>query len=113
MRNISFTHTTDQILARTKTVTRRLGWKTLQPGTLLCACWKTRGVKREEIKRLATIRVVSVSRETLSAVRTRPEDIVKEGYPGLDADVFIQLFCQQMGCAAEELVTRIEFAYLD
>ena len=36
MRNISFALTKQQFLDRTKTVTRRLGWKNLEVGTLLC-----------------------------------------------------------------------------
>lgn len=37
MKWISFQRTAAQMRERTKTVTRRLGWATLQPGTLLHA----------------------------------------------------------------------------
>lgn len=43
MRNMSFSLTTDQIRGRTKTVTRRLGWRFLQSGDQVQACVKSRG----------------------------------------------------------------------
>jgi hypothetical protein len=66
MRNISFSLTTEQFKARTKTVTRRLGWTFLEPGTVLMGCEKCMGLKPgEKIVRLGRIRVVSVRRERL------------------------------------------------
>ena len=46
MRNMSFMLTPDQILNRTKTVTRRLGWGGLKPGTIVRAVRKGQGLKR-------------------------------------------------------------------
>jgi hypothetical protein len=43
-RYISFMLTQPQIRARTKTVTRRMGWKDLKPGTLLMAAEKCQGL---------------------------------------------------------------------
>lgn len=61
MRNISFAMTTQQIRDRTKTVTRRLGWKTLRQGEVLNAVVKCQGLKKgEKIEKLATIRVTDV-----------------------------------------------------
>lgn len=58
-RNISFALTTDQIRDRTKTVTRRKGWKFLKAGDTLNACVKCMGLRPgEQIERLAIIRVV-------------------------------------------------------
>lgn len=69
MKNISFTLTTPQVIARTKDVTRRLGWRALRIGEQLCAVEKGRGLKSgEKIVRLAIIEVVRVSFEALDAI---------------------------------------------
>lgn len=79
MRLMSFAHTTPQVLARTKTVTRRDGWKNLKPGTVLRAVDKCMGFRKGEHPReLAIIRVVSVRREPLSAITD--DDVVREGF---------------------------------
>ena len=44
MRNMSFSATVQQVRDRTKTVTRRVGWKTLQPGEVLRAVEKGQGL---------------------------------------------------------------------
>jgi hypothetical protein len=119
-RNISFSMTTDQIRARTKTVTRRLGWKHLKAGEILNACVKCMGLKPgEKIERLGQIRVVSATREQL--VELMRDDLYgkleaeREGFPDLDGKQFVEMFCQHMrpihGCVTE--VTRIQFEYLD
>src|SRR5438094_147363 len=95
MRNISFAHTTDQVRLRSKTVTRRLGWRFLKPGDLLRACVKTRGLKPgEPLLPLAVIRVVSVRAEPLSAITA--DDVAKEGYEGMAPGEFVANFCDQM-----------------
>ena len=66
MRRISFALTTPQFKARTKTVTRRLGWRDLQPGDELMAVEKCMGIKKgEKQKELGVIRVVSIRLERL------------------------------------------------
>jgi hypothetical protein len=66
MQNISFTLTTAQVRARSKTVTRRIGWENLKAGTLLCAVEKGQGLKKgERAKKLGVIRVTNVRREEL------------------------------------------------
>lgn len=58
--------TRDQILARDKDVTRRLGWCNLWPGEGLRACEKRQGLKKgEHVVQLAHIRVVAVRFEPL------------------------------------------------
>ena len=80
MRNISCSHTKEQVRNRTKTVTRRLGWKNLKPGTLLRIVEKAMGLKPgEQIVPLAVVRVKEVTREALNKVT--PDDCVKEGFP--------------------------------
>lgn len=111
MKNISFSITTEQFKNRTKTVTRRLGWKTLKPGQHLMGCKKCMGLKPgEKIEKLGEIRIVSVRQEPLHAVTTA--DCVKEGFPGMCGAEFVEMFCREMHCEIDTTVTRIEFEYV-
>src|SRR3990172_12787828 len=66
MRNMSFSMTVEQIRNRTKIVTRRLGWKFLQPGQLIRAVKKSMGLKQgQKVEELAILRILSVRRERL------------------------------------------------
>lgn len=114
MRHISFALTTEQFRNRTKTVTRRLGWKNLKPGTELMACEKCQGLKKgEKVKKLGAIRVIAVSRETLVAIEDEGKSgPVREGFPEMDTWDFIDFFCKHNDCAPWSEVTRIEFEYL-
>jgi hypothetical protein len=113
MKNISFALTTTQFLRGTKDVTRRLGWKNLKPGTRLMGCKKCMGLKPgEKLERLGAIEIVSVRREPLNSIEMYPpsaREVEREGFPGMSADRFIEMFCQHMGCTPETEITRIEF----
>lgn len=111
MRNMSFSLTTDQIRNRTKTVTRRLGWSFLKPGQLVCACVKCMGLKPDQkVDRLAILRVRSVTRPLL--IDIDENDPEREGFPDMEPDEFIDMFCHHMGCDMYDRVTRIEFDYV-
>ena len=111
-RNMSFSLTADQILNRTKTVTRRLGWRWLKSGTELKAVRKSMGLKKgEKVEVLTRIRVTSVRREPLSQITY--DDIRKEGFPGFSHSSFVEMFIRHMRCSPNTTVTRIEFEYLD
>lgn len=115
-RNISFALTTDQIRNRTKTVTRRLGWKNLKVGEVLNACVKCMGLKPgEQIERLGQIRVVSVRREPLNAMRGPygAMEARREGFPKMTGTQFVEMFCEHMGGFQDQEVTRIEFEYFE
>lgn len=111
--------TEDAVRARTKAVTRRLGWwkdkrgrQLLKPGDRLTLVRKAMGFKRGESPvRIAEVEVVSVRRELLSAITW--EDVTREGFPGRSAAWFIGMFCHEMKTFVDVEVTRIEFAYLD
>jgi hypothetical protein len=109
MRNINFALTTPQFLDGSKIVTRRLVWACLEPGTVLMACRKCRGLTREEVakERLGPIRVLSVRRERLDAITA--EDVAREDYPGMAPEAFVEMFCGHTGCGPGDEVTRIEF----
>lgn len=116
MRLISFALTTQQVRNRSKTVTRRIGWKDLKPGTLLMACEKVMGRQGKPLVRLAVIVVTSVERQQLGvmchAEQYGNREAIKEGFPNMRGDQFVKMFCNSMGCEWSTEVTRIEFRYL-
>jgi len=111
MRIISAAQTKQQIIAETKTVTRRLGWLNLKVGELLQVVEKAQGLKKgEKMKRLKVIRVTEVHREPLNAI-TQAE-VIAEGFPGMTSDEFIAFFCKgHKGCTLTTEVTVIHFEY--
>lgn len=112
MRAISFSATIPQIQNRTKTVTRRLGWKTLKPGQELRGVEKAMGLKKgEKHKTLAIIKVTGVRQEPLNACTNK--DAVAEGFPEMTGAEFAEFFCKAMRCTPDTNVTRIEFEYID
>lgn len=116
MKNISFALTTQQFKNRSKTVTRRLGWKNLKVGELLQGVEKCQGLKKgEKIVKLGVIRVKSVCREDLFEIDLprRESEVVKEGFPKMTAGEFVDMFCKANKCEPSVEVTRIEFEYVD
>lgn len=114
MRNMSFALTTAQILAKQKTVTRRLGWTFLKPGDVLQPVLKCQGLKKgERIEKLGgPIRVVSIERAPLNAIT--PQDVYREGFPQMTREAFIAMFkASHRGCRVGSIVTRIEFSYVE
>ena len=114
-RNMSFFYTTPQIRARTKTVTRRLGWRFLKAGDHVMVVEKGQGLKKgEKVKRLGPVRIVSVRREPLGFIgKEGRAGREKEGFPGMTPADFIEMFCDHNGGDGAQTVTRIEFEYLD
>ncbi len=111
MRAMSFMLTTEQILNETKTVTRRLNWLNLKPGTQLRAVRKAMGLaKGEKQEFLKTIEVVAVERQFLDDISK--EDVIREGFPNLSPRQFVDKFCKAMNCAQRTIVTVIEFKYV-
>lgn len=112
MRNMSFALTTDQFLSRTKTVTRRGGWKFLKPGDRVMGVRKGMGLKPgEKVERLYPIEVVSVRREPLDAIDQA--DVIAEGFPRMTTVDFVAMYCRHSPGGPEQMVTRIEFRPLD
>ncbi len=110
MRNMSFSLTTNQILDRGKTVTRRLGWRFLRLGDIVMAVEKAQGLKKDElIRRLGPIRITGLRLEPLE--RIDRADCLREGFDG-PPDDFVAMFCRHMDCRPETIVNRIEFEYL-
>jgi hypothetical protein len=117
-RNISFALTTEQFRNRTKTVTRRKGWKFLKAGDILNGCVKCMGLKPgEKIDRLGQIRVVRVTQESLDTMADLRNygnlEATREGFPDLTGKQFVEMFCKHMGGTPAQIVTRIAFEYLE
>lgn len=118
MRNMSFALTTEQVRRREKTVTRRLGWATLKPGTLIQPVVKGMGLgKGGKVETIGgPIRVVSVTREPLNAMDNEHRGTVEaklEGFPEMTGYEFVTMFCEHNRCDDRAEVTRIEFEYLE
>ncbi len=114
-RLMSVTLTEGAVVDRTKTVTRRLGWRHLAVGDRLTLCRKVMGRRRrdgtvEPLVRLAEVRVVSVRREPLWQITDA--DVAREGFPGWDRHQFMTFFTKAMRVAHTDDVTRIEWEYL-
>lgn len=112
MPNMSFSFTVAQVRDRSKTVTRRLGWWDLEPGTELVAVEKAMGLRKgEKVTPICRIRVLSVRTEEVYDITQA--DVAREGFPNYTRDDFITFFCQQNKCQPDDLVNRIEFEYID
>jgi len=114
---MSFALTTTQVLAMTKTVTRRTGWTFLKPGDVVRAVEKAQGLKKgEKVKPLATLEIVDVRREPLSQIERYPDggadEVTREGFPRMRPIDFIQWFAETHRCQLDDYVTRIEFRYV-
>lgn len=109
--NMSFSLTTPQFRARTKTVTRRLGWKNLKPGQTFSAIVKGMGLKKgEKVEYLGLCRCLSNRLEPLNAISK--SDCIKEGFPDFTPEQFVAMFCKHNGCVPLSLISRIEFEYI-
>ncbi len=111
-RHISFSETINQVRDRDKTVTRRMGWWDLEAGEELIGVEKAQGLKKgERVVPICRIRVISARTEELHDIR--PEDPAREGFPLLNREQFIAMFCRRFKCQPDDLVRRIEFEYIE
>jgi hypothetical protein len=121
MRRMSFSMTTEAMLAKRKTVTRRLGWASVRPGELILAVDKCMGLKKgEKAKRLHVIRVSAVRRERLDRMtaddRYGRSELRFEGYgPRTTLTTpkqFVDRLCTSLSIKPDQEVTRIQFAFV-
>ena len=111
-RLMSVSLTEQAVVERRKTVTRRLGWLFLKPGDRLTLCRKVMGRRPgEPLVRLAEVEVVDVSRQELWDISY--EDVVAEGFDSFECGDFVEFFCDHMGGTPDQVVTRIEWRYLE
>lgn len=116
---MSFALTTEQIRNRTKTVTRRLAWTTLKPGTLLQPVVKCQGIpKGGTVEKIgAPILVVRVHRERLDRMTGDlaygRSEVRREGFPKMSPTAFVAMFCEHNKCSPHTVLTRIAFTYVE
>ena len=110
---MSVAFTEQAVRDRTKTVTRRKGWLFLKAGDRLTLCRKVMGRKPgEPLERICDVEVVSVRRQPLTAIDYA--EVGREGFPGMLPSEFVRrFFVEAQGMARSDLVTRIEWRYLD
>ena len=115
MRNMSFALTTAQIRNRTKTVTRRLGWRNAKRGDVVQPVVKGQGIpKGGKVEKIGgPIRFIRVEREPLALILGRDGDVAREGFADMSAVDFVNMFCDHNGCEPDDHVTRIEFEYVE
>ncbi|MBN9748624.1 hypothetical protein DMP23_47445 [Amycolatopsis sp. A1MSW2902] len=66
----------------------------------------------EPLVRIVDVEVVDVRREPLRDITA--EDVAREGFPELSPAEFVdRFFVRAQGIAPDEVVTRIEWRYLD
>lgn len=116
-RLMSVALTEQAVVDRTKTVTRRVGWRMVKPGDRLTLCRTVMGRRRpdgsvEPLERLAEVEVVDVRRESLDLIDQA--DVRREGFHIETPRWFVTFFCNtHPGCTPATTVTRIEWRYLD
>jgi hypothetical protein len=112
-RLMSVAYTEQAVRDRTKTVTRREGWRFLKAGDRLTLCQKVQGRKKgAPLVRLAEVQVVRVNRERLYTITA--SEVAHEGFPGMDPVEFVRrFFVDAQGMRPRDPVTRIEWRYLD
>lgn len=103
--------TIEQIRNKTKTVTRRLAWWDLNPGEIIKAVERTRGLKKgEKINQLALIRIISIREEPLNIVNE--DELIKEGFPEMTTTEFITMLSEYYKVPPSTSFNRIEFEYV-
>lgn len=118
-RLMSVAFTEQAVRDRTKTVTRRKGWLFAKPGDRITLCRKVMGRKPgEPLERIVDVEVVSVRREPLDAILLDTEygytEVEREGFKGMGRWSFVsKFFLEAQGMSPDDLVTRIEWRYLD
>lgn len=102
--------TRDQVLARTKTETRRVGWLFAKPGMHLRLVDRVMGFRKgQHPKELAVVRVLEVRREPLDAIDQAGCD--REGFPHYRPHEFVAMFLRHMRVELPLEVTVIRWAY--
>ena len=116
-RNMSFMLTTQQMYNKTKTVTRRMGWRFLKPGDIVQAVEKCQGLRKgEKVVKICLIRILSNRPEQLGNMNRLYyglQEVIKEGFPDTTPIEFQDMFCKShKGCTPTTFVNRIEFEYV-
>ncbi len=110
MRLMSVSLTEEAVRDRTKTVTRRLGWRFLKVGDRVTLCRKVMGRRKgEPLIRICNVEIIDIRRERLDAITD--DDVTLEGFPSWTVHDFVIMFMRSMKCDHTTKVTRIEWRY--
>jgi hypothetical protein len=126
--NMSFSMTTEKVLNKTKTITRRLGWRWLVEAVkrgehpILQPVVKGQGIpKGGHVEKInGPIRVECAVFEPIGWL-TNPRyyspqlarsEVNAEGFPNLTPAEFVAMFCKHNGCTPNTQITRIQFSYV-
>jgi hypothetical protein len=115
---LSFSLTEQQFMDGSQDVTRRVGWRCLKCGQILCGVRRRIGIGRgNKVVRLGYIEVMEVSKEPLNAVLDvvyGPSECKREGFPEMRPLEFVRLFSKNNGNWLPTVpVTRIAFRHID
>lgn len=113
MRSISMAVATEQFLAGTKTVTRRVGWMHARPGMLLRVVKQIRGFKPgDHAEVIGYIQLTDVRNERLDRMITDEAygriEAALEGFPGWTGAEFVRMFGRIVK-PLPDFVRRLEF----
>jgi len=137
-RLMSVSHTKEQVRARTKTETRRLGWwkdktgrQLVKVGDTLTLCEKVMGRRHactacdpghycgtccgfgyvvDPLVRICDVTVTDVRRERLCDITA--EGVAAEGFPDWSPGEFVSFFCDTFGTHDATLLTVLAWEYL-
>lgn len=113
MRNISFSLTTEQVRAGTKTSTLRRGWAFAKPGDRYMGCEKCQGIKKgQKIVKIRVIEVVSNTPWTGSMAACTPELVKSEGFAGMSGEAFWLFLRDDLRVYKGEVLNRLMFKYV-
>jgi len=117
-RNQSFMLTKKQYRDQTKNVTRRNGWAFAKVGDIVNGCEKCQGLKKgEKIVKMGQHRFVDLRWEPLRQMIDNPEygknEVVREGFPNMTPQEFVDMYCEHNKCTPETMVHRMKFEYLN
>lgn len=116
--NMSFALTSEQYKNKTKTVTRRNGWKHIKIGVPMNGVNKCMGFRKGEKPVIFGQHIpISSHWEPLRRVIDEPEygkqEMILEGFPDWEPKQFVEMYCNHNKCTPETLVNRIEFEHAE
>lgn len=114
--NMSFSMTQEQFRNKTKTVTRRTGWRKIKLGQIHHGIEKGQGLKKgEKIVIMGDFIPRSSRWEPLQRLLDDPAygaaEVIKEGFPHLTPAEFVAMLCKKNKCTPDREFNRIEFEH--